>query len=462
MFAPDSRTSHIRIFLSKSKPARVLALIFAVAVAAMALGSTSSSAGTFGQVLLAKAAAMIGVKATAGTHALESENAAEPESSSLATERRGHTATRLQDGRVLVAGGENSTGALNGTEIFDPVAGTFSAAGNMNSARADHTATLLADGRVLIAGGRNSDGALATTEIFDPSTGTFAGGTSLSVARAGHSATRFADGRIFIAGGDATGSAEIIDSALGGSAAAGNMNAVRSMHSSALLQDGRVLLVGGKDAEGNTLKSVEVFDATASSYTNAPGELAVGRVLPHLRVLFDGKVQIIGGNSDVSLEIYQPSNGEIGAYVHLLPDTDTCTGLRTGVRDSQSRAALFFSEASETVYNRTGHSITELPGSNQALVVGGQNNAGSALNSSSIFASSPASITTDKIDYAPGETVGFSGRGWQPGETVRVVIHEDPHTHLERNFEVVADESGNIAGSYQVEDHDLFVRFVVG
>ncbi|HZI62642.1 MAG TPA: Ig-like domain repeat protein, partial [Pyrinomonadaceae bacterium] len=47
-------------------------------------------------------------------------------------------------------------------------------------------------------------------------------------------------------------------------------------------------------------------------------------------------------------------------------------------------------------------------------------------------------------------------------ETVRVVIHEDPHTHLERNFEVVADESGNIAGSYQVEDHDLFVRFVVG
>src|SRR5687768_582205 len=142
MFAPESRIARFRIFLSKTQPARVLALILAIAMTAMALGSTSSSAGTVGQVLLAKAAAMIGVNATAGTHALDSETAAEPEGSSLASERRGHTATRLQDGRVLVAGGENSTGALNGTEVFDPAAGTFSAAGNMNSARADHTAKI--------------------------------------------------------------------------------------------------------------------------------------------------------------------------------------------------------------------------------------------------------------------------------------------------------------------------------
>ena len=76
MSAPNARTSHFRIFLSKTtQPGRVLALILAVAVAAMALGTTSSSAGTYGQVLLAKAAAMIGVNATAGTHALDSENA---------------------------------------------------------------------------------------------------------------------------------------------------------------------------------------------------------------------------------------------------------------------------------------------------------------------------------------------------------------------------------------------------
>ena len=45
---PDARTSHFRIFLSKTtQPGRVLAMILAVAVAAMALGTTSSSAGTY-------------------------------------------------------------------------------------------------------------------------------------------------------------------------------------------------------------------------------------------------------------------------------------------------------------------------------------------------------------------------------------------------------------------------------
>jgi hypothetical protein len=71
--------------------------------------------------------------------------------------RQQHTATLLQDGRVLVTGGYWSDGhswkVLSATEIFDPATEKFSPTGSMGAAREDQTATLLDDGRVLIAGG---------------------------------------------------------------------------------------------------------------------------------------------------------------------------------------------------------------------------------------------------------------------------------------------------------------------
>ena len=204
MFAPKRPTSRRRLL---STPTTRTAFLIGL-IAAVAVVSTTSLAHTIGENLFAGVSAVIRVnkpetKAATASHSLHShsEEAAASESSTMNVERSGHTATRLSDGRVLVAGGANGTGALNESEIYDPVSATFSTAGNMGTARADHSATLLADGRVLIAGGRNGGGAVASTEIFDPATGAFTSGPSLSVARAGHSATLFADGRVFGAGG---------------------------------------------------------------------------------------------------------------------------------------------------------------------------------------------------------------------------------------------------------------------
>ncbi len=71
----------------------------------------------------------------------------------LLVARMGATATTLPSGKVLIAGGIDTTGTpLNTAELFDPVAGTTAATvNNMGSARAFHTATL-AGGKVLIAG----------------------------------------------------------------------------------------------------------------------------------------------------------------------------------------------------------------------------------------------------------------------------------------------------------------------
>jgi hypothetical protein len=379
----------------------------------------------------------------------------------MATERRGHTATRLADGRVLIVGGENSSGALNETEIYDPASSTFSVSGNMSTARVDHSATLLTDGRVLIAGGRNGAGSTPTTEMFDPTTGTFSSGPVMSVARAGHSATFFADGRLLIVGGDASGSAEVFDPAANSfTAIDSHLGVPRSMHSAALLNDGRVVVVGGRDASSNDLKSVEIFDTPAASFSTVDDSLTVARSRALLRVLFDGKVQIIGGNSDGSMEIYDPMSESIGAYAHVLPETDTCTGLKPGVMASQTRAALFHNGQTDALLDRSGHTITEING--QALIVGGSNSSGAILSSTEVLTSYSASITTDKLDYAPGETATFTGRGFLAGETVRIAIHEDPHTPQERSIQVIADADGNISGGYLVQDYDLSMKFIAG
>jgi phosphotransferase system IIA component len=439
----------------KGRPARLFVLLGLMTLAVTALAATASSS-SLRQFIFGAAVSGSGRHAARPKAALTDPllTAAETTSgsSTMTVERRGHTAIRLPDGRVLIAGGENGNGVLNQCDIYDPGTGSFTVAGNMNSARADQTATLLSDGRVLIAGGRDASGAVITTEIFDPGTGTFAAGPNMSVARAGHSATLFADGRVLIAGGDANGSAEILDAGLTSSSPAGSMNDARSMHSAVLLQDGRVLIVGGRDAGGNELSSGEIFDG--SNFIGVGG-MEDARVRPLLRVLFDGKVQIIGGNDHRSLEIYDPVMGIFGGHAHAPPDGDLHPDLINEMMASPSRAALLTG----------GQTITELTGSNQALVAGGVDDTGNATSAATTYASSLASISTDKIDYLPGTPVLITGRGFQPNETVTLTFHEDPHVDTAElhSFTVQADADGNFTfDQYSPEAADLGITYILG
>src|SRR5215470_20210211 len=80
---------------------------------------------------------------------------------------------------------------------------TWSATGSMSVGRAfTASATLLKDGRVLVAGGDDSG---TSAELYNPTTGTWSATGSMSVARFGQTATLLTDGRVLVVGGDSNG-----------------------------------------------------------------------------------------------------------------------------------------------------------------------------------------------------------------------------------------------------------------
>jgi hypothetical protein len=379
--------------------------------------------------------------------------------------RGGHTATLLTDGRVLIVGGEDANGFMTEAEILDPSTNTFSVSGNLSTPRADHTATRLSDGRVLIAGGRGTPGLLNSTEIFDPTTSAFTSGPNLIGARSGHSATLLNDGQIVVIGGDASGSVEIYIPLLNTFATTiANLSSPRAFHSAVLLNNGDILIVGGTAPDNAPVLSGEILNVTSSTMSAVANLTEDPHVRASLRVLPDGKVQIIGGSDHEDMEIYDLTTNQFGAHAHVFPTGDIHPELLQQIMDAQTRAAMFHLGASNTLLNRTGQTITELAGSNQALVTGGVDSAGMFLGSASLLNSSTATVTTDKLDYAPGTLVIVSGTGWQPNEFVTIMFHEDPQVATENphTFTAQADTNGNFASQqYAPEDADHGITYIL-
>ena len=193
---------------------------------------------------------------------------------SMSTARSGHTATLLQNGRVLVAGGDS----FGPAELYNPATGQWTATGSMNTARIYQYAVLLANGQVLVLFGSNDltgTGLVTSTEVYDPATGRWTvNGNTGATAQFAFSVTLLNTGKVLIAGGAncvyprpcvEVSTAELYDPTVGASTLTGSMNVARSSHSATLLTNGQVLAAGGM-----VQKSIRNFAFTSTSELYTP------------------------------------------------------------------------------------------------------------------------------------------------------------------------------------------------
>jgi len=220
--------------------------------------------------------------------------------------RHNATATRLGNGKVLIAGGITNDVAhtrLATAELYDPVANTFTYTGSMHHIRDFQVAVLLPSGDVLIAGGGDGSGiALNEAELYSVSTGTFTQLANTMVERRDDAtATLLNNGKVLIVGGVnqdiSTGTAELFDYTNNTFTSIASTIPPRHFHTATLLNDGKVLIVGGLGAATDTtysLTDAQLFDPATNTFTST-GALHVARFYHTATKLGDGRVLVAGG-----------------------------------------------------------------------------------------------------------------------------------------------------------------------
>lgn len=259
--------------------------------------------------------------------------------------RVGHTATLLNDGRVLIIGGKETQGkntghGLNIAEMYNPKSNKFELAGKLNMTREGHKAILLKSGDVFIYGGQSGQDIVGYPEKYNHLNSKFEL-ISKGNPKIWHTLTLI-NNNVLILGGktwDLKGKSyhhyneyisnisEIYDP-INNIEILEKMNKRRNGHTATVLNNGTVLITGG-DKEG----TAEIYNPHTNEF-KLIGKLNKIRYGQSAYLLKNGNVILIGGDNDNTVEIYNPKKNKFelagsliekrrSGYATALLDNDT-------------------------------------------------------------------------------------------------------------------------------------------
>ena len=361
--------------------------------------------------------------------------------------RQDSTATLLQDGDVLIVGGSNSVvgGIVSSAELYDPTAATFTLlSSTLAHARAAHTATLLNDGEVLIAGGTsnfNSTSAPpAQEELYDPTTLTFSTTGALNTHREAHSAVLLEDGNVLLMGGvppdvltgvfggafPPQATCELYNPATGEFTYTAEMNSPRAGFAAVRLANGNVLAAGGV-GDYTILSGAEIYTPVSNSLTLV--SIAITPTAPSIPAGDTQAFAAIGTYSDTSTQnitstvTWTSSDTAAATIVTGGADAGVATGVAAGTSTiTAALSGVTSNSATLTVTPATLASIAVTPatasiaaGNTQAYTATGTYSDSSTQNitSTATWASSNTSAATivtggENAGVATGVAAGTS------------------------------------------------------
>jgi len=221
------------------------------------------------------------------------------QAAALVQPRARHVQVLLDDGRVLLAGGEIddvSFSPLLAAETWNPQSHTTTAVAPMHFRRSAATATKLPDGRVLVSGGMSLDGTTFIfrddAEIYDPVADTWTVVSSvMNRGRAGHGSWNLSNGDVLVVGGtSAEPSAQRLDGVTGLFESTTTLPVKAHIFGvAATLGDGRPIYFGGSGT-----RAITIFDETFG-FLSTLNTMLSERVFATAHTLADGRILVVGG-----------------------------------------------------------------------------------------------------------------------------------------------------------------------